>query len=300
MPSPNLLHTTPGLLHIGGDASVITLLLVSLLLGALHGIVPDEHTWPITFSYSVGSYSRRGGMKAGFLFSLAFTVQRALSTELAYFFVAPLLKLGEAENVLSIVIGVIMLLSGAYVLRVGRHFHLFGFLERLLPEPASSEDGETRPLPAYMTLLHGFVAGWAIGALAMILYTVVVPRMPGPALAFVPGLLYGVGTMIMQVLLGSLFGLWIERLRYGEEARAYIGRKVAGSALYYGGMAFIVLGVLGFWVPLDQLVIRTGIPVYYLNEIGVDFFLSVVVLFTVAGWAFWSAVREYGVVHTAH
>src|SRR3989442_7591937 len=33
----------------------IVLLLGSLGLGMLHGVIPDEHTWPITFSYSVGS-----------------------------------------------------------------------------------------------------------------------------------------------------------------------------------------------------------------------------------------------------
>ncbi|HVB64913.1 MAG TPA: DUF2946 family protein, partial [Nitrolancea sp.] len=32
-------------------------LLTALLLGMLHGVTPDEHTWPITFSYAVGSYS---------------------------------------------------------------------------------------------------------------------------------------------------------------------------------------------------------------------------------------------------
>src|SRR2546428_9657690 len=31
----------------------IVLLLGSLGLGMLHGVIPDEHTWPITFSYSV-------------------------------------------------------------------------------------------------------------------------------------------------------------------------------------------------------------------------------------------------------
>jgi len=280
----------------GSEATLITWLAVSFLLGILHGIVPDEHTWPITFSYSVGSYSHRGGMKAGFLFSLAFTIQRAVASELAYFFVAPLLRLGQAENVISIVIGAVMVFSGAYVLRVGHHFHLFGFVEHLLPEPARDDDDSVRPLPAYMTLLHGFLAGFAVGAFAMILYTVVVPHMPGPAVAFLPGLFYGLGTMVMQVLLGLLFGLWVERLQYGPKARAYIGRRVAGDALYYGGMAFVLLGVVGFFVPWDRLVIRTGLHLYFLDQIGVDFFLSVVVLFAVAAWAFWSAVREYKAV----
>ncbi len=57
---------------------------ISFVLGLLHGATPpDEHTWPITFSYAIGKYSTRGGgMKAGLLFSLGFTVQRALLTTL--------------------------------------------------------------------------------------------------------------------------------------------------------------------------------------------------------------------------
>ncbi|MCI4434034.1 MAG: hypothetical protein JHC29_00985, partial [Thermoplasmata archaeon] len=60
------------------------ILLISFFLGLLHGVTPDEHTWPITFSYAVGSYSTKGGMKAGFLFSLGFTLQRAFLTFLGY------------------------------------------------------------------------------------------------------------------------------------------------------------------------------------------------------------------------
>jgi hypothetical protein len=28
-------------------------LIYSFLFGLLHGILPDEHTWPITFSYAI-------------------------------------------------------------------------------------------------------------------------------------------------------------------------------------------------------------------------------------------------------
>ncbi len=41
-------------------------LITVFLMGMVHGITPDEHTWAITFSYSIGSYSTRGGMRAGF------------------------------------------------------------------------------------------------------------------------------------------------------------------------------------------------------------------------------------------
>ena len=31
--------------HIGG---VLSIIILALLLGMIHGITPDEHTWPIT------------------------------------------------------------------------------------------------------------------------------------------------------------------------------------------------------------------------------------------------------------
>jgi hypothetical protein len=51
-------------------------LLTAFLLGVVHGVAPDEHTWPITFSYAVGSFSARKGMRSALAFSLAFTLQR--------------------------------------------------------------------------------------------------------------------------------------------------------------------------------------------------------------------------------
>jgi hypothetical protein len=47
----------------------------SFLLGLLHGILPDEHTRPITFGYAIGGASGKEGLKAGLFFSAAFTAQ---------------------------------------------------------------------------------------------------------------------------------------------------------------------------------------------------------------------------------
>ena len=53
-------------------------LLNAFLLGLVHGITPDEHTWPITFSYAIGSYSTwRGIARRADLFA-AFAAQQAL------------------------------------------------------------------------------------------------------------------------------------------------------------------------------------------------------------------------------
>lgn len=40
-------------------------LITAFLLGIVHGITPDEHTWPITFSYAIKSNSATRGMKQG-------------------------------------------------------------------------------------------------------------------------------------------------------------------------------------------------------------------------------------------
>jgi hypothetical protein len=68
----------------------------SFLFGLFHGILPDEHTWPITFSYAVASASGKEGMKTGLYFSAAFTIQRMLISELAYLALAP--KGGRRQN----------------------------------------------------------------------------------------------------------------------------------------------------------------------------------------------------------
>ena len=71
--------------------NVLEALTYSFLFGLLHGILPDEHTWPITFSYAIGGASGKEGMKAGLYFSGAFTVQRLAVSELAYLALAPFL-----------------------------------------------------------------------------------------------------------------------------------------------------------------------------------------------------------------
>ena len=82
-------------------------MMTAFLLGIVHGITPDEHTWPITFSYAVGSYSTRKGLLAGLIFSLAFTVQRALASELAYLALDHWFTASAALNyVVYIVVGV--------------------------------------------------------------------------------------------------------------------------------------------------------------------------------------------------
>jgi len=96
----------------------------SFLFGLLHGILPDEHTWPITFSYAIGGATGKEGMKAGLYFSPAFTVQRMVISELAYLTLAPFLLSPVINGIVYVVVGLAMSVAGAIVLRKNRYPHL--------------------------------------------------------------------------------------------------------------------------------------------------------------------------------
>ncbi len=275
----------PGLLGLSVGLALVT----AFFLGMVHGITPDEHTWPITFNYAIGSYSIRGGLKAGLLFSLTFTLQRAIASELAYFAMADFLK-GVGWNLaVYVVVGLTMLGSGLYILRRGRIPHLF-HSHAVDHEAAPSEPG---PLPTYMPLVHGFIAGWGTGAFALIVYTVLAPAMHSPYLAFLPGLLFGFGTMIMQMLLGSLFGGWMARRKLDDRARIYVARKMAGRTLTGGGISFVAAGIVGFLDPrLVTGSVPTDVPIHNLAHLGVGFFLVLILLVPIAGYSFWKSLRE--------
>src|SRR5437899_10423297 len=83
----------------------------------LHGVIPDEHTWPITFSYSVGSATGRGGMLSGMFIASAFTLQRAIMAQLVYFALASYLAFNAGLNALVYVaVGIAMTIAGYFIL----------------------------------------------------------------------------------------------------------------------------------------------------------------------------------------
>lgn len=276
--------TPAGALHLGLGLD----LFAAFWLGVVHGITPDEHTWPITFSYSVGSYSRKGGMRAGFLFSATFALQRAIACELAYFALLGFVRHARWNFAVYMVVGAVMAASGLYALRRGHVPHLFGAHARTGDRGAQGP----RSLPAYMPLVHGFIAGWGAGGFALVLYGVLAPGTGSPYLAFLPGLAFGLGTMVAQMTLGGLFGAWMARRRLPPEAAAYVARRVAGETLAGGGAAFLAAGVVGLFHPqIAAWGIATGIRVPNLAHVDLAFVLAVGVLFSVAAVAFIRALR---------
>jgi hypothetical protein len=242
----------------GYSLSPLLALIYSFLFGLLHGILPDEHTWPITFSYAIGGASGKEGMKAGLFFSAAFTMQRTLLSELSYLALAPFLLNTSINGFVYIIVGLAMSIAGAIVIRRNRyvHLHLLGHhhaddqemetsshvFAKDHAEPVHDQPAST---PIRWTLIHGFIAGFGIGGFSLFINTVAAPAMPGPWAGFLPGLLFGLGTTLMLVLIGTLFGAslrWTRKLTEAEVKK--IGAQTGGRTLFFGGGLFIIAGVL--------------------------------------------------------
>ena len=266
----------------------------SFLFGLLHGILPDEHTWPITFSYALGGASGKEGMKAGLYFSAAFTLQRMLISELAYLALAPFLLSPTINGIVYIVVGVAMSAAGAIVLRQNRylHLHLLGHhhedakeietTSQVLARRHAELVGPVAIPPARWTFIHGFIAGFGFGGFSIFVNTVAAPAMSSAWLGFLPGLIYGLGTMIMLVVVGGLFGAslrWARALT--EQEIRQIGAQTGGRTLFFGGLLFGIAGVatllgLGRNLPIDPgymliglFMITIAVPafVYSLKEV---------------------------------
>jgi ABC-type nickel/cobalt efflux system permease component RcnA len=272
-----------------------TILAISFILGLLHGATPDEHTWPITFSYAVGSFSTRGGMKTGFIFSLGFTLQRALLTTLGFLGLAAFYITYNLNGPVYIIVGIAMFVAGSYVLK-GKYIHIpFDCLfckehhteraERLQPHENLSN------VPPRMALVHGLIAGFGFGAYASIITFILAPQVHSLIFAPLVGLVFGLGTMAMQIIFGAVFARLVNARKLGEDAIKYLGRSTAGRTLFYGGILFALIGALIVAFPLlNTLAVSTGNPIPNLDSVGVS---TVLVLGTVGVIGIGSMIKGY-------
>ena len=259
------------------SATLAVNLLTAFLLGLVHGITPDEHTWPITFSYAIGSYSTRRGLRVGLIFSLAFAAQQALASELAYLGLAGWFVVERLEDVIYLVVGVLMVAAGLYVTGRGAlpHLHLWR------PGQFGSTLAQPRELRPWMPAVHGFVAGFGLDAFSVIIYTTLAPAMPSAATGWLPGFVYGIGTLCVQAAAGAAFGYWAARRGLPAEAIRTISLTTAARTLLWGGCAFTLFGIFSLVFPgMTEIGISTPLPLLNLHTLGLPF---VLVVFTVAG-----------------
>jgi len=272
--------------HVSFTADLVT----AFLLGIVHGITPDEHTWPITFSYAIGGYSTARGLRAGLLFSLALAIQAALASELAYLGLTQWFTFESFDNVVYVAVGIIMAAAGLFAMGRGvlPHLHLPG-----LPR-AQAHPPQPRELKWWMPAVHGFIAGWGIDAFSVIIYTTLAPAMPCAAAGWLPGLVFGCGTLCVQAAAGAAFGAWAVRRGLPQEAIRNIALTTAARTLTWGGVAFVLFGLFGLAFPgMADVAVRTPLRVHNLDTLGLPFLLLVFAVLGVGVTSFVSATQAW-------
>src|SRR5205085_9379081 len=269
-------------------------LLTAFLLGIVHGVTPDEHTWPITFSYAVGGYSTARGLRAGLLFSLAFALQAALASELAHLGLTQWVAAEWFDKMVYVIVGVVMFGAGLFAMGRGvlPHLHLPG----LTRGHARGHDRPAQPreLKWWMPAVHGFIAGWGIDAFSAIIYTSLAPAMPSAATGWLPGLVFGFGTLCVQAAAGAAFGAWAVRRGLPPEAIRNNALTTAARTLTWGGLAFVLFGLFGLAFPgIADVAVRTPLRVHNLDTLGLPFLLLVFAVLGVGVTSFVSATQAW-------
>ncbi len=295
--------------------SLSMILLISFILGLLHGATPDEHTWPITFSYAIGSYSSLRGAKAGISFSAGFTVQRAFLTTLGFLGLAAVYREYNLDGPVYVVVGIVMVIAGSYVLK-GRYLHLpfDSWLHRgehrvahgqdpPFPHGAghhssevtrrSLEETHVQSVPTSMAAVHGLIAGFGFGAYATIITFILAPQVPSLLYAPLPGVMFGLGTMVMQVIFGAVFASFARLRKLSPDDVCYLGRHTGGETLYWGGMLFAAVGAFVVLFPsIESIALSTGNPIPNLDAIGLATVLVLLVVGGIGGWSLVQGLRQ--------
>jgi threonine/homoserine/homoserine lactone efflux protein len=155
-----------------------------LLIGVIHGLKPDEHTWPITVSYgmmqeSLGKAMISTGVFAGAL-TLVWASLSALTSQVLSFFQ------GEGlEAYVDIVVGLTMVTVAGALLTLRRGH-------------GASGGGREARADYKVIWVHGVAAAFG-GDFFIVFYTTVIllPVMPA-SMGFAVGLLFGLGSWAAQ------------------------------------------------------------------------------------------------------
>ncbi len=255
-------------------------------------------------------------MKAGMIFSSGFTIQRAIVSELAYFALAAIFTTSLAFGITYFFVGLAMFVAGAYIKNKGVYLHWHWLEEKLgvmlhihkphskdqlleiehKKNPITSDDESIglKAVPSKLAFLHGLIAGFGFGAFALIIYTVLSPAMPNAWVGWLPGALFGLGTMTMQIIFGGVFGKWMTKVKkLTKKGMMFVARSISSDVLYFGGLAFVVAGLAIIAFPkLLTFGIITPIKIHNLHDLGVGFFIVILVVVIIGIISYFESVKK--------
>ena len=183
-----------------------------------------------------------------------------------------------------------MAAAGIFVMGRGvlPHLHLPGWAG------AETRGATPRELKPWMPAVHGFLAGWGLDAFSVIIYTTLAPAMPSAATGWMPGFVFGIGTLCVQGAAGAAFGAWAARRGLPGEAIRSIALTTAARTLTWGGAAFILYGIFALAFPAAvDFEIATPLHIHNLDTLGLPFVLVVFSVFGVGVTSFVTATLAW-------
>jgi len=208
-------------------------------IGIIHGLKPDEHTWPITISYAMMQKDLNGVIKSTVTFALALTTVWTIISAI----VKPILSLGIGSNPLEdpIVDGIVGLTMIGVAL-----FYIFESKKNANKISSGINDKiktSEKSAPDYKLIwIHGTAAAFGgdffiilIIALSVI---AIIPTFP----TFLVGLLFGLGSLSAQLVVVILTYKGLMKAIKSTDILVDAGRL----SLLFLGVFMIGLGIFSF------------------------------------------------------
>jgi hypothetical protein len=204
-------------------------ILAVFIIGIIHGLKPDEHTWPITISYGLMQRNTRGVITAVAVFAGALTLVWTLMSALAGQLMG-LLATSLLDPYVDIIVGLTMIGVAAYLV-FGNHEHT----------------EEVKTADYKVIWIHGLAAAFGGDFFIVLILTIALIPLISPGLSFLVGLAFGIGSLIAQsVIVIAVYKGIVRSVRdWGTVAMA--GRIALGIL----GFFMIGLGVTSLILPIE-------------------------------------------------
>ncbi|MEM3972457.1 MAG: hypothetical protein QXF96_07685 [Saccharolobus sp.] len=198
--------------------------LAIFIIGLIHGIKPDEHTWPITISYALMQKQFKYAIVSTAIFTtaltLVWTMLSALTSEI-YSFLANY----NLDPYVDVIVGLTMISVSIGLLLMRK-----------------SEVSQESVRGYKVIWVHGLAAAFGGDFIVVLLLTLALTPIVGQA-GFLIGLLFGIGSFVSQaIIVGLTYKGAIKALK-----RDFSVMERAGKfSLLFLGIFMIFLGIYSF------------------------------------------------------
>ncbi len=205
-------------------------LLAVLIVGVIHGLKPDEHTWPITVSYGLMQRNVRGVITAVSVFASALTLVWTLMSALVGELMG-LLNTSVLDPYVDIIVGLTMIGGVAAYLVFGKH---------------GGDHHDVKTADYRLIWIHGLAAAFGGDFFIVLILTIAIVPMITAGLSFLVGFMFGFGSWLAQtIIVLAIYKGIVKSVGDWGGVVAEAGRIALGIL----GLFMIGLGVYSFFTP---------------------------------------------------